>query len=82
VIVIGGIQISTGAIVGAGSIVVKDVPPYAVVGGNPAKVIRYRFSEEQIELLMASEWWNWPIEKILQNVDNFSDMEKFKAIIN
>jgi acetyltransferase-like isoleucine patch superfamily enzyme len=82
VIIIGGIQIATGAIVGAGSVVVKDVPPYAVVGGNPAKVIRYRFSEEQIEILMASEWWNWPIERILQNVDKFSDMEKFKAIIN
>lgn len=78
----GGIQIGTGAIVAAGSMVVKDVPPYAVVGGNPAKVIRFRFPEDQIEILLTSEWWNWPIERILQNVDNFSDIEKFKAIFN
>jgi len=82
VIIPGGIQISSGVIIAAGSVVVKDVPPYAVVGGNPAKVIRYRFPEDQIKILLASEWWNWPIEKIIRNVDNFSDIEKFKAIIN
>jgi len=48
VIIPGGIQIGTGAIVAAGSVVVKDIPPYAVVGGNPARVIRHRFSDEQI----------------------------------
>jgi len=81
-IIPGGIQIGTGAIVAAGSVVVKDVPPYAVVGGNPAKVIRHRFSDEQIEILLASEWWDWPIEKIRRNIDSFSDIDKFNVIIN
>ena len=79
VIIPGGIQIGIGAIVAAGSVVVKDVPPYAVVGGNPAKVIRYRFSEEQIEVLLASKWWDWPIEKIRQRVDDFSEIEIFRG---
>ncbi len=77
VIIPGGILIGTGAIIAAGSIIVKDVPPYAVVGGNPAKVIRYRFSDEQIEILLRTEWWNWPLEKILENVDEFSDINRF-----
>lgn len=79
-IIPGGIQIGTGAIVAAGSVVVKDVPPYAIVGGNPAKIIKYRFSDEQIKSLLALEWWNWPIEKIRQHIDNFSDIEKFRGI--
>ena len=82
VIIPGGIQIGTGAIVATGSVVVKDVPPYAIVGGNPAKIIRYRFSEEQIDVLLGSEWWNWPIEKIRQHIDEFSDIGKFQARIN
>lgn len=81
VIVPGGIRIGTGAIVATGAVIVKDVPPYAVVGGNPAKIIRYRFSEEQIQVLLKSEWWNWPIEKIRQRVDDFSDVDKFQAKI-
>jgi acetyltransferase-like isoleucine patch superfamily enzyme len=77
VIIPGGIHIGTGAIVAAGAVVVKDVPPYAIVGGNPAKIIRYRFSEEQIKFLLESEWWDWSIEKIRQQVNEFSDIEKF-----
>lgn len=79
-IIPGGIRIGTGAIVAAGAVVVKDVPPYAIVGGNPAKIIRYRFSEEQIKALLESEWWDWPIEKIRQHIDGFSDIEKFQRI--
>lgn len=82
VIIPGGIRVGTGAIIASGSVVVKDVPPYAVVGGNPAKIIRLRFSEEQIEILLASKWWDWPIDKIRRNMDAFSDIEKFKAIAN
>lgn len=81
VIIPGGIEISTGAIIAAGSVVVKNVPPYAIVGGNPAQVIRYRFSEEQIQTLLASEWWNWPIEKIKHHVDQFSDINQFSVLI-
>ena len=80
VIIPGGIRIGTGAILAVGSVVVQDVPPYAIVGGNPAKVIRYRFSDEQIKLLLESEWWNWSIDKIKRNVGEFSDIDKFKAI--
>jgi acetyltransferase-like isoleucine patch superfamily enzyme len=76
VIIPGGIRIGTGAIIAAGAVVVKDVPPYAVVGGNPATIIRYRFTEEQIISLLESEWWNWPSEKIRQHIDDFSDVEK------
>ncbi len=76
----GGIQIGTGVIVAAGSVVVKDIPPYMVVGGNPAQVIRHRFSEEQIKILLASEWWNWSIEAIKRHLDAFSDIEKFKEM--
>ena len=82
VIIPGGIRIGTGAIVATGSVVVKDVPPYAIVGGNPANIIRLRFSDEQIEILLASEWWNWPIDKISRNAVEFSDIEKFKVIID
>jgi acetyltransferase-like isoleucine patch superfamily enzyme len=77
-IIPGGIQIGTGAIVAAGAVVVENVPPYSIVGGNPAKIIRYRFLEEQIKLLLSSEWWNRPIEEIRQTIDAFSDIEKFK----
>lgn len=66
VMVMGGVTIGDGAVVGAGAIVTKDVPPYAIVGGVPAKVIRYRFSDNQIEELLKLKWWNRP-EDILKN---------------
>jgi acetyltransferase-like isoleucine patch superfamily enzyme len=77
----GGIEIGNGVIVAAGSVVVKDVPPYVIVGGNPAKVIRHRFTDEQIKILLASEWWNWSIDTIRQHIDAFSDIERFKEIV-
>jgi len=64
VIVMNGVTISDGAIVAAGSIVTKDVPPYAIVGGIPAKVIKYRFFPEVIERLLEIKWWNLPDEEI------------------
>jgi acetyltransferase-like isoleucine patch superfamily enzyme len=80
VIIPGGIRIGTGCIVAAGSVVVKDVPPYAIVGGNPAQIIRYRFTEEQIKALLDSEWWDWPIDKIRTNLNGFSNFEEFQRI--
>ena len=56
--IIGGITIGDGAIVGLGAVVTKDVPPYAIVGGVPAKIIRYRFEQDKIEKLLRDKWWN------------------------
>lgn len=77
--ILSGIEIGNGAIVGANSLVTKSVDPYTIVGGNPAKVIRKRFSDENIESLLNISWWNWDINKILENIDYFlqDDIEKF-----
>ncbi len=64
-----GIQIRNGAIIAANSTVTKDVAPYSIVGGNPAKEIRKRFSNEKIKELLEMAWWNWDIEKITENLD-------------
>jgi serine acetyltransferase len=65
--IMSGVKIRNGAIVGACSVVTKDVPPYAIVAGNPAKVVKYRFTEEQIEKLLSIEWWDWDEQKIRDN---------------
>ena len=61
-----GVKIGHGAIVASQSVVTKDMPPYAVVGGNPATVIKLRFEQDVIDELVAIAWWDWPIEKITQ----------------
>ena len=63
-IIMGDVTIGTGAIVGAGSIVTKDVPPYTIVAGAPARPIRKRFDDTTIEKLLKSHWWEWSLEKI------------------
>jgi serine acetyltransferase len=65
--IMSGVRIGNGAIVAAGSVVSKDVPPYAIVAGNPAKVVKYRFSDEQIKKLLSIAWWNWDEQKIKDN---------------
>ncbi|MEL6867097.1 MAG: CatB-related O-acetyltransferase [Bacteroidota bacterium] len=67
-----GVNIGDGAIVATKAVVTKDVAPYSIVGGNPAQEIRKRFSEEQIELLLAIAWWDWPIEKITAHVQDLT----------
>ena len=67
--IMAGVKIGDGAIVGSHAVVTKDVPPYAIVGGNPAKIIRQRFSDSQIAALLALEWWHWPLDKITRNVE-------------
>ena len=62
-----GLTIGDGAVIGSGAVVTKSVPPYAVVAGVPARVIRYRFPEPVIEKLLALRWWDWSREKILEN---------------
>lgn len=59
-----GVTIGNGAIIGSCSVVTKDVPDYAIVVGNPAKIIRYRFSQDIIDKLLKLEWWNIPVEKL------------------
>ena len=79
VTVMPGVIIHNGAVVAANSHVVKDVPPYALVGGNPAKVIGYRFDKDLIEKLLVIQWWNWDTEKIRENREFFfnEDIEGF-----
>jgi len=62
--ILSGITIGDGSILGAYSVITKDVPPYAIVGGNPAKIIRYRFNEENIKKLLEIKWWDKEPEEI------------------
>ncbi|ASY55934.1 Chloramphenicol acetyltransferase [Sinorhizobium sp. CCBAU 05631] len=66
--VLPGVTIGDGAIVAAKSVVSKDVPPYAIVAGNPARVVRMRFPAEIVERLQAVAWWNWPADKVTRNI--------------
>lgn len=76
-ILLGGITIGNGAIIAAGSVVNKDVPPYAIVGGVPAKVIRYRFSEDAIQKLLQKPWWSQSIEWIKNHADDFRQVNEY-----
>jgi virginiamycin A acetyltransferase len=67
-----GVKIGDGAIIATNSTVTKNVEPYSIVGGNPAKEIKKRFSKEQIEKLLEIKWWNWEIEKITKNIQNLT----------
>jgi len=84
VTIMSGVRIGDGAVIACNSHVVKNVEPYSIVGGNPAKFIKYRFTQEQIEWLLKIQWWTWNIEKIKENVhllcndkiDEFIDKHK------
>jgi len=76
-IISGGVTIGTGAVVAAAAVVTKDVPPYAIVGGVPAKIIRFRFEEETINALLKSEWWDWDEGTLLKQAAFFNKPEVF-----
>jgi len=79
VMIVDGVTINDGAVVAAGAVVTKDVPPYAIVGGVPAKIIRYRFDEETVKKLLKVQWWNNSDEWLEEHVSLFADIEKFLA---
>lgn len=68
-LILSGVKIGDGAVIAARSLVTKNVPPYSIVAGNPAKIIKYRFNEETIEKLLQLKWWNWPNEKVIENAE-------------
>lgn len=80
VVVSDGVKIGNGAIIGANSVVVHDVEPYSIVGGNPAKLIRKRFEEEEIEHLQQIKWWNQSLEWLEQNSQSFLDIKDFMIL--
>lgn len=67
-LIMPGVRIADGAIVATGAVVTKDVPPYAIVGGNPAAVLRYRFDPETIERLLSLRWWDWEPDRIARHI--------------
>ena len=72
--------IGNGAVVGAGAVVTKDVPPYAIVAGNPAQLVRYRFSDELIARLTATQWWSFEDEQLRRLAPYMNDVEKFLEV--
>lgn len=80
-VVLKGLTIGTGAIIGAGAVVTRDVPPYAIVVGNPAKLLRYRFAAEDMEFLLRTTWWDQPRERIQEMVSAgaFKSLDRLRS---
>ena len=77
VIILPGVNIGHGAVIAAGAVVTKDVEPYAIVGGVPAKLIKYRFNAEERQKLLSIAWWNWSLDKIEKNIELFYQPQVF-----
>lgn len=80
-VIMAGVTIGDGAIIASRAVVTKDVPPYSIVGGTPAKLIRKRFTDEQIDKLLRLKWWDWDEEKVRQNIDKIMDVNKLPDLI-
>ena len=80
VLIMGGVEIGDGAIIAAKSVVTKDVPSYAICGGIPAKLIRYRFSQEIIQILLSVKWWNKDESWLRHNFKSFHDIKLFLSL--
>lgn len=76
-IILPGVTIGDGAVIAAGAVINKNIPPYAIVGGVPARVIRYRFGEDVINKMLSIGWWNWPHSKIMDNIELFYQPDVF-----
>ena len=79
--IMSGVTIGDGAVIAAGSLVTKNVDPYSIVGGNPAKEIKKRFNQEDIHALLNIKWWNWPSHKIKENIETLTS-PNIKDLIN
>jgi len=80
--IMSGVKVGHGVIIATGAIVTKNIPPYAVVAGNPAKIIKYRFDEATIQKLLETEWWHWPEDEIrkiahLMCTENFNEFFEY-----
>jgi carbonic anhydrase/acetyltransferase-like protein (isoleucine patch superfamily) len=77
-----GVTVGHGSIIGMGSVVTKDVPPYAIVAGNPARVIRYRFDQAIIKLLLQSQWWDLEVSQLRILAPSFTNVDSFLSKIS
>ena len=82
-VIMAGVHIGDGAIIGTRAVVTKDVPPYTIVGGLPAKKIRSRFDDKTIELLQQLKWWDWDTKKIKDNLNAIrkADIEALEKLL-
>ena len=79
--IVGNLTIGDGAVVLAGAVVTRDVPPYAIVGGVPAKVLKYRYNEDDIQFLLEHKWWEREIEWLKKNWESLCDINKLKELM-
>lgn len=80
VTLLSGVAIGDGAIVAAGAVVTKDVPPYAIVGGVPAKIIKYRFDEDSVKQLLRMKWWDYNDKELMELVDYVEDVPRLLEV--
>lgn len=79
--ILSGVTVGHGSIIGSKSVVASDVPPYSIVAGNPARIIRKRYDEETIEKLLNLAWWDWDLEKITKNVAHLTGNDVSKLLL-
>ncbi|EEY5023245.1 CatB-related O-acetyltransferase, partial [Escherichia coli] len=80
VMILNGVSIGDGSVIATGAVVTKDVPPFSIVGGIPAKVIKSRFSNKVIKDVSDTKWWNYDVDFLMENVDSFESIEKFRSL--